>query len=91
MDSIQDREYGVKATGACIDPRAREGLIAAAEWCRERGAQAIIAGCTEISTALTPEVYDKNPIIDPLSVAAAMILDIAWGVQDPKELLASLE
>lgn len=87
MDAIYDQTIGVKATGANVHKNATKNLINAAEHCRTNGAEAIIAGCTEISVALTKDVYKEIPIIDPLEIAAKVFLDISFGKSNPNEFL----
>lgn len=87
MDAIYHPEFGVKSTGAAVSTTAVENLVHGAEWCREQGAEVVIAACTEISVALTPAVYTKIPIIDPLIIAANTALDIAFGLQNPDDFV----
>src|SRR3989344_2412250 len=85
MDAIYNKTFGVKATGDSVSKKAENHLINAANFLVEQGAQVVIAGCTEISVALTKEIYPKVPIIDPLKIAAAVALDIAFGKRKPQE------
>ncbi len=87
MDAIYHKDFGVKATGDRVDKIAEANLISAATWCEENGADAIIAACTEVSVALTPDILPELPIIDPLKIAASVALDIAFGVRNPKEFM----
>ena len=87
--AIGDPETGIKATGAAVSGTARDHLVAAAQWCAEQGARVIVPGCTEVSVGLTPEVFAAVPLVNPLTVAADALLDIAYGRQHPSAFLAA--
>jgi aspartate racemase len=87
MDAIYHPEFGVKSTGSTVSDNARNNLISVANWCKEQGAHAIIPACTEISIALTSDVYTDIPLIDPLIIAANCALDIAYGIQSPEDFV----
>jgi aspartate racemase len=87
MDAIYDSEFGIKSTGSHVSEKAKNNLIASAEWCEAQGAQAIIPACTEVSVALSPENYTKLPLIDPLIIAANCALDIAYGIHQPEDFM----
>ena len=81
--ATSDPETGIKATGDAVSRTAREHLVAAAGWCVEHGARVVVPACTEISVGLTAEVFDAAPLVDPLTVAAELALDIAYGSRTP--------
>jgi aspartate racemase len=85
MDAIFDPAWGIKATGASVSDRARTSLEQAADHAVSRGAQAVIAACTEVSVALTAETYRRVPVIDPLVVAADLAIELAFGDREPSE------
>lgn len=87
MDAIYHKEFGIKATGAHVEPIAVKNLVIGAKWCMENGAEAVIAGCTEISVGLTEKIFPFIPIIDPLTVAANIFLDISYGHRKPEEFV----
>jgi len=87
MEAIFDTSWGIKATGAAVSDRARRNLERAAEWCVDRGAEAVVAACTEVSVALTPDAVGRVPVVDPLLVAADVGIDLAFGRRDPAEFL----
>jgi aspartate racemase len=89
--AIDDPKSGIKATGADVAPRARERLVAAAEWCVAQGATVVIPACTEVSVGLTPAVFGAAPLLDPLAVAADVLLDVAYGRRAPAALYHSAE
>jgi len=87
--AISHPETGIKATGSRVSAAARDQLVAAAGWCVERGARVVVPACTEVSVALTREVFAGAPLVDPLVVAADALLDVAYGRRDPASLLVS--
>jgi aspartate racemase len=60
-------DRGIKA--GCLDDRNREMLLEASRMLVEDGAQAIVAGCTEIPLVLSGEVFGV-PVIDTIDVLA---------------------
>jgi len=87
--AIGDPDTGIKATGAAVSGAAREHLVAAARWCVEQGARVIVPACTEVSVGLTTEVFPTAPLVDPLTVAADVLLDVAYGRRRPAEFLVA--
>ncbi len=87
MEAIFEPSWGVKATGADVSSRARQQLADVAGWAASHGAEAIIAGCTEVSVGLDAEAVAGIPIVDPLAVAAELVIDVAYGRRDPSEFL----
>ncbi len=86
MDAIFG-EDGIKA-GAIEAPKKQ--LLLASKHLQEKGAELIIAGCTEVSLVLSQEDLDV-PLIDPLTVIATMAVRLAMssyvGWADAPELL----
>lgn len=68
-DNVMEAIYGAEGIKCGHKKRPRELLTRAAERLTERGAEVIIAGCTEVSLVLSPE---NSPfiVIDPLAVVA---------------------
>lgn len=87
--AIGDPETGIKATGAAVSATARDHLLAAARWCVEQGARVIVPGCTEVSVGLRPDAFAAAPLVDPLTVAADALLDVAYGRRRPETFLAA--
>ena len=79
MDSIYDKEFGVKATGKAVSQNATKGFKKAARWLHAQGAELLIAGCTEISVGL--KYSDKLDFIwiDPLDVLAKVTHNLAYS------------
>jgi aspartate racemase len=75
--AIYDRVWGIKATGVA-QAKAADTLRALALRLVERGAQAVVLGCTELPLALTEKAICAIPLIDPvLALARAMIREAA--------------
>ena len=72
-DAIYDTSYGIKATSAPATFRAIDYLTTEVWRLHERGANAIIMGCTEIPLALDCCAF-PIPLIDPaIALARALI------------------
>lgn len=83
--AIYDTQYGIKACGFAME-KAREDILFAVEHLRERGAQAIILGCTELPLAFPQKEVDGMPLIDStMALARALVRAVApqklrpWG------------
>jgi len=84
--AVYDAATGIKATGTEVHPAARGRLVEAAAWCAGQGALAVILGCTEVSVGLSADALTAVPLVDPLTVAADALLDLAEGRRDPESL-----
>jgi aspartate racemase len=72
-DAIYDTSYGIKAKSAPFTFRAIDSLTAEVWQLNERGANAVIMGCTEIPLALDCCAF-PFPLIDPaVALARALI------------------
>lgn len=67
--AIYNPAYGIKATGT-VTPRARIDLERGIAELREKGAEAVILGCTEMSISFPERTLDGLPLIDPTLVLA---------------------
>lgn len=75
--AIYDAQYGIKANGRATD-RARGDLADAIAHLAEKGAQAVILGCTEIPLAFSEPSLDGIVLLDPtLILARALIREAA--------------
>jgi aspartate racemase len=72
--AIYDPGYGIKAQSNPVSSQARQNLLTAAGHLREKGAQAIILGCTELVLALPEPEIDGIPLIDPAVVLARALI-----------------
>lgn len=80
MQAIYHPEWGLKGSGDTIDPRATGALCRSATRLRQMGAEFIVAGCTELSTALMTEgLQDAAEWIDPLDLLAEQVLSVCYG------------
>ena len=80
--AIYDTQYGIKACGYATE-KAREDILLAVDHLGERGAQAIILGCTELPLALSGKEIDGLPLIDSTMVLARALIRAV----DPQKLL----
>lgn len=82
MQAIYDPAWGVKASASSIDERVHAALATAHHQLVERGAELVIAACTELSVALRSRTAGDAlvPWIDPLRVLAGAMLDRAFAV-----------
>jgi aspartate racemase len=86
MDAIYAPGWGVKASGVEITARARGAVMRAVQWLQQRGAELVVAGCTELSAALEALSLASStdlplPWLDPLEVVADVTLDLAFGAR----------
>jgi len=72
-DVIYSQTYGIKASTEEIKPKARDLLSYEIYRLIERGAQAVILGCTELPLAVNPQDYSA-PVIDPGLIAARSLI-----------------
>ncbi|WP_437766164.1 amino acid racemase [Sorangium sp. So ce281] len=80
MQAIYDPGWGIKAVSSDLHQRARAVQLAAAASLVERGAEAVILACTELSVAMRGiSSHAGVPLIDPLKVLASIMLDLAFG------------
>jgi len=80
--AIYDTQYGIKACGYATE-KARQDILLAVDHLGERGAQAIILGCTELPLALSGKEIDGLPLIDSTMVLARALIRAV----DPQKLL----
>jgi len=75
--AIYDKGYGIKAAGTGTE-RSRHNLMQAVQHLVEKGAQAVILGCTELPLALTEKKIGETILLDPtLILARALIREAA--------------
>ncbi len=80
--SIFDPQYGIKAQTSPVTEIARNKLREAIDYLIERGAEAIVLGCSEIPLAITEREIANTPIIDPTLVLARALIKAV----DPNKL-----
>lgn len=76
MQSIYGHQRIKKA--GCITKDTKSRLLTACSYLRECGAEAIIAGCTEIPLAITQNELDL-PFADPMEVVARLAVENCKG------------
>jgi aspartate racemase len=79
--AIYDPVYGIKSCGAATE-WATERLLAGGHILQERGAQAVILGCTEIPLAIRERTVAGMIVIDPTLILARALVEVA----NPKKL-----
>jgi aspartate racemase len=72
--AIYDPEYGIKARSNPVTEQARGAVLSAIRHLADRGAQAIVLGCTELPLAVGESTVLGWPVIDPaVALARALI------------------
>jgi aspartate racemase len=75
-DLIYNREYGIKAHSSPVSPKAKEGLSKAILALADRGAEAVILGCTELPLA-AEKAGSPVPLLDPALITARRLISLA--------------
>jgi aspartate racemase len=83
-DAIYNEVYGIKACARPVSGKARGILAAAVGGLANRGAQAVILGCTELPLGVDAAVF-PFPLIDPALFAARRMIALAA----PEKLLCN--
>jgi len=73
-DAIYNPQYGIKAHPNPVSTNARMQLLQGIAHLREKGADAVILGCTEIPLAITENRIDDLVLIDPAFVLARALI-----------------
>ena len=72
--AIYDPGYGIKAKASPVTQIARQGIVTAVAHLKQKGAEAIILGCSELPLAIPEAEVDDLPVIDPnVALARAFI------------------
>lgn len=71
--AVYDPEYGIKAHGTASE-RARDNLMEGVRHLQEKGADAIVLGCTEMPLAITEKKVNGLPVIDPTLILARALV-----------------
>lgn len=96
-EEVQDRlinrtifqpPHGIKAQSNPISSVAREALVRSIQHLKEKGAEAVILGCTELPLAVTEEHIEGVPIIDPTQVLARALLRATYPSRMRKRAFA---
>jgi aspartate racemase len=75
-EAIYSKEFGIKAHSAPVNAKARNILLREALKLLERGAEAVILGCTELPLAVNPRDFSE-PILDPGKLTARRLIELA--------------
>ncbi|NLG85899.1 MAG: aspartate/glutamate racemase family protein [Firmicutes bacterium] len=65
--------YDIKS--GCELEVAKQTFAPAINWSKRQGAEAVIAGCTELSLILTADTYQGLKVIDAMKVVAGKVLE----------------
>jgi aspartate racemase len=71
---IFDETWGLKAQSDPPTERARNNLLAGIRHLRERGADAVILGCTELPLAVPEPEFEGLPLIDSTETLARALI-----------------
>jgi aspartate racemase len=72
--TIFDTTFGLKAQTNPVTPQARQNLIDAIQHLRDKGADAVILGCTELPLAPLVDGMDDLLLIDPADILARSLI-----------------
>jgi aspartate racemase len=73
QEAIYHPQWGIKAVSPAL-PQARQRVLLMAHSLVDRGAQAIILGCTELPLALSESQFMDIPIVDPVVALARSLI-----------------
>lgn len=73
-DAIYSTEFGIKARPGVISEKAGKSIRQALRHLVDRGAGAVILGCTELPLAITEKQLDGIPVIDPAMILAEQLI-----------------
>lgn len=72
--SIYEADYGIKAQSNPVTETARGLLLDAIAHLRDKGAEAVMLGCTELPLAVSESAIDDTFIIDPTQALARALI-----------------
>lgn len=76
--TIFDPGYGIKAQANPVSQIARQSLLSAISHLQEKGAEAVILGCTELPLAVPEREIDSTVVIDPTEVLARALIQATY-------------
>ncbi len=78
--AIYHAEFGIKSQTNPVDPRAIQNLQKGVDYLKDKGAQTLILGCTEIPLAYPEDELDIHslPGIDPTEILARALIAHAF-------------
>ena len=71
---IYDETWGLKAQSDPPTDRARQNLLDGIRHLRERGADAVVLGCTELPLAVPEPTFEGVPLIDSTEALARALI-----------------
>jgi len=83
-DAIYAAEFGIKARPGIVAEEARQRIYEALRHLHERGAEAVILGCTELPLAVADRHVDGIPVLDPAAIVAEKLIRATY----PEKLLS---
>ncbi len=81
-ESVYHPVYGIKTNTECISNKSKETIKKASDELIDRGAEAIILGCTELPLAMNEKYYKSLPLIDTTLILARALIKAV----DPSKL-----
>lgn len=76
--TIFDEEWGIKAHSDPTTEKAREHLLEGVRYLRDRGADAVILGCTELPLAVPEASHEGVPLIDSTAMLARALIQATY-------------
>ena len=73
QQAVMKTIYDIKA--GCDTDTAKQTFTPAINWAQSQGAEAVIAGCTELSLILTGDTYQGLKVVDAMKVVAYKVLE----------------
>jgi aspartate racemase len=72
--ALYDPEFGIKSFSNPVSSQASSLIHSAVDHVRDRGAEAVILGCTELPLAVRDNYAGDVPILDPARIMAALLI-----------------
>lgn len=79
--AIYDPDYGIKANSNPFHQKAKENLDVAVNYLKDKGAEAVILGCTEIPLVITTEKIKDLVVINPTNILARRLIHFVKPVK----------
>lgn len=76
--TIFDTEFGLKAQANPVTPKARQHLITAIQHLRDKGADAVVLGCTELPLAPLVDGMRDFLLVDPTDILARALITATY-------------
>jgi aspartate racemase len=76
--SLYAPEFGIKTTAGAVTEEASRRVLSAIRHLMQRGAEAIVLGCTELPLAIKDNEIDGMPILDPAKIIVERLIKETW-------------